>query len=692
MDTSSPSGNSERNHLAGETSPYLLQHRDNPVHWWPWGPEAFEHAKKTGKPVLLSVGYAACHWCHVMAHESFEDEATAQLMNELFVNIKVDREERPDVDSLYMRALQSLEGHGGWPLTMFLTPEGEPFWGGTYFPRASKYGMPAFADVLREVARVYNEEFDKIKHNTALLRRALEPSGAAGENTEAISLETIHNLAGKLAGVMDPVNGGLQGAPKFPNTSIFNLLWRAGLRFGLGICRHAIDLTLTRMCQGGIYDHLGGGFARYTVDEKWLVPHFEKMLYDNAQILDLLTEAWKETRNPLYAERASETVGWLEREMIAPEGGFASSLDADSEGVEGKFYVWDYSEIVNALGPEDADLFTRIYDVTPEGNWEGKNILNRLKHPERLSDAEETRLAEMRSKLFASRETRVRPGWDDKVLADWNGLMIAALVRAGTAFDRPTWVKMAQDAYDVVKSRMSDGGRLSHSVRAGQASAPGVATDYANMISAALALFTHTGDHACLDDARAWAAALDRHFWSQDYGGYYLSADDTDDIIIRTLNAHDDSTPNANAVMAANFMALFLLTGDYAFEERSHEIERAFRDDIAGNPVAHAGFVDGIMTLTEPLHIAIIALRDRSEAEEMIKAVNGLSLPGAVVQVSVESEATPANPALSGKAAIEGKPTAYVCVGTQCSLPVTDPETLRDRLLEARKGQTGSAA
>ncbi|MFW6024157.1 MAG: thioredoxin domain-containing protein [Dichotomicrobium sp.] len=682
---SSKFGAPEQNHLAGETSPYLLQHKENPVHWWPWGEEAFRYAKETGKPVLLSVGYAACHWCHVMAHESFEDEATAKVMNELFVNIKVDREERPDVDALYMRALQSLEGHGGWPLTMFLTPDGEPFWGGTYFPNASKYGRPAFTDVLKEVARVYREESDKVAHNTALLRQALEPRGAAGD-TAPISLETIRDLAGKIAGVVDPVNGGLQGAPKFPNTSIFALLWRAGLRFDIEICRRAVLLTLTQMSQGGIYDHLGGGFARYTVDDRWLVPHFEKMLYDNAQILDLLAEAWKETREPLYAARVAATIEWIEREMIVPGDGFASSLDADSEGVEGKYYVWDYSEVINVLGPDDADLFTRIYDVTPEGNWEGKNILNRLKHPEALSDAEEAGLAEMRRKLFASRETRVRPGWDDKVLADWNGLMVAALVRAGSAFEKAEWIEMGRRAYDFVKANMGEGDRLWHSYRDGQTSAPGVATDYGNMITAALALFSRTGEQALLDDARQWAAALDRHFWSDDYGGYYLSADDTGDVIIRTLNAHDDSTPNANAVMADNFMALFLLTGDQAYEQKAHAIEKAFRDAIAQNPVAHAGFVQSLMSLIEPQHITIMA-PGGEEADELRKTVDGLSVPGAVVQSCAEERSKPANPALSGKVGVDDAPTAYVCIGPQCSLPVTSAERLRALLLDARKGR-----
>jgi len=691
MDTTTKRNDPDLNHLAEESSPYLLQHQDNPVHWWPWGTEAFAHARETGKPVLLSIGYAACHWCHVMAHESFEDDATAAVMNDLFVNIKVDREERPDVDALYMRALQNLEGQGGWPLTMFLTPDGEPFWGGTYFPNTSKYGRPAFTDVLREVARVYREESDKISHNTKLLRQALEPRAPEGD-TAAIPLATIHDLAGKIAGVVDPINGGLQRAPKFPNTSIFALLWRAGLRFDMEVCRRATLLTLTRMSQGGIYDHLGGGFARYTVDDKWLVPHFEKMLYDNALILDLLTEAWKESRDPIYAERIAETVSWLEREMVAEGGGFASSLDADSEGEEGKFYVWDYSEVVNALGPHDAALFTRIYDVTPEGNWEGKTILNRLNYPERLSDEEEARLAEMRCKLFASRETRVRPGWDDKVLADWNGLMIAALVRAGVAFDRPQWLALARRAYDFVTSNMSDGDRLYHSFRAGQTSAPAVATDYANMIGAALAFYTATNEAAFLADAQRWAAILHKHYWSSDLGGYYLSADDTDDIIIRTHNALDDATPNANAVMVDHLLALFLLTGDSTYDDRAHAIERTFRGDVANTPVGHAGMLYSLMSLLEPQHIAIIAPNGGDDPGALKTTINSLSLPGAVIQTCVEGETAPANPAMVDKRSVEGKPTAYVCIGPQCSLPVTSGDALDDLLRAARKGDLAPPA
>ncbi|MEZ5828084.1 MAG: thioredoxin domain-containing protein [Hyphomicrobiales bacterium] len=392
------------NQLGAETSPYLLQHKDNPVHWRPWGPEALAEAKAANKPILLSVGYAACHWCHVMAHESFEDEDTARVMNDLFVNIKVDREERPDVDAIYMGALHQLGEQGGWPLTMFLTPDAEPFWGGTYFPKEDRFGRPAFVRVLNEVARIYRDEHGKVRQNADYLKEKLAPQPGAAATT-ALNDAILFDLARRFLGAVDPVHGGIRGAPKFPQTQFFEFLWRASLRYGLQSFHEAVDLTLTHIAQGGIYDHLGGGFARYSVDERWLVPHFEKMLYDNALLLDLMTESWRETKSPLYAQRIDETIGWLLREMKS-EGAFAASLDADSEDEEGKFYVWSLAEIEEVLGKDDAKLFAEIYDVTPEGNFEGHTILNRLDALD-LRDAEtEARLAAMRAKLFERRPSR----------------------------------------------------------------------------------------------------------------------------------------------------------------------------------------------------------------------------------------------------------------------------------------------
>ncbi|HEX6101458.1 MAG TPA: thioredoxin domain-containing protein, partial [Alphaproteobacteria bacterium] len=452
------------NLLARETSPYLLQHKDNPVEWHAWGQEALERAKRENKPILLSVGYAACHWCHVMAHESFEDEFTAELMNQLFINIKVDREERPDLDQIYQTALQLLGEHGGWPLTMFLTPEGEPFWGGTYFPPAPRYGRPGFRDVLAAIAAAYKDDPEKVQKNVGAIRDALKQM-AAPQGGAALPPDLARRAAERLAQEVDPTWGGIGGAPKFPQAPIFLLLWRAGKAGRNEMLRNAVRLTLQRMAQGGIYDHLGGGFARYSVDAEWLVPHFEKMLYDNAALLELMVTVWQDTRDPLLEARIRETVGWVLREMVADGGGFAASLDADSEGEEGKFYVWTEAEIDAALPTELAEPFKRAYDVSAEGNWEGKTILHRNRAPE-LGDVEsEAKLAEARRILFEIRAKRVRPGWDDKVLADWNGLMIAALADAGAVFDEPDWIAAARRAFDFVRGKMSEGGRLRHSWR-----------------------------------------------------------------------------------------------------------------------------------------------------------------------------------------------------------------------------------
>src|SRR3974390_1539952 len=453
------------NGLAEATSPYLLQHKYNPVDWRQWGPGALAEAKRLKRPILLSIGYAACHWCHVMAHESFEDEATARLMNELFVNIKVDREERPDIDQIYMNALHLLGEQGGWPLTMFLTPAGEPVWGGTYFPKDSKFGRPAFKDVLREVARLFREEPGKIEQNrAALLARLADKARPADKVT--IGLRELNAAAAQVGNMFDPVNGGLRGPPTFLQPSMFEFLWRAGMGTGDKRFFETVEHSLERMCEGGIYDHLGGGFSRYSVDERWLVPHFEKMLYDNAQLLELLALGWQRSGNTLFAERARETVQWLAREMTTKEGAFCASLDADSEGEEGKFYVWSYDEVIRTLGLSDGEFFARHYDVSASGNFEGHNILNRLERVPRTREDEE-RLALLRAKLMQVRDKRVRPGLDDKVLADWNGLMIAALVNAGVVFGEPGWIDMAARAFDFIVRGMTRGDRLGRFLRGG---------------------------------------------------------------------------------------------------------------------------------------------------------------------------------------------------------------------------------
>src|SRR5216683_2997241 len=497
----------DHNRLAEETSPYLLQHKDNPVHWQAWNAETLAAARAADRPILLSIGYAACHWCHVMAHESFENPAIAAQMNANFVAIKVDREERPDLDAIYQNALALMGEHGGWPLTMFLTPEGEPFWGGTYFPPEPRWGRPGFPQVLAALGNAYRGDRDTILKNVSALREGLARLGRPERGDGGapdISAALFDRIAERLLREVDPLNGGIGTAPKFPQSGIFELLWRAWKRTRLDPYREAVLRTLTTISQGGIYDHLGGGYARYATDAHWLVPHFEKMLYDNAELVGLLTLVWEETRDPLYAQRVAETVGWLEREMVEEGGAFASSLDADSEHEEGKFYVWSEAEIDAVLG-ERAALFKRFYDVTPEGNWEEKTILNRSRSPDLADEETEGELAVCRALLFRARADRVRPGWDDKVLADWNGMMISAMANAGLVFERPAWIELARGAFDFIRRHMvAADGRLLHSWRAGRARHPSSVDDYANLCRAALVLHEPTGSEDFLAQARGW--------------------------------------------------------------------------------------------------------------------------------------------------------------------------------------------
>ena len=657
------------NRLRHETSPYLLQHKDNPVHWWAWGPEALAEAKASNRPILLSVGYAACHWCHVMAHESFEDAATAAVMNERFVNIKVDREERPDIDAIYMGALHALGEHGGWPLTMFLDQDARPVWGGTYFPKESRFGRASFVDVLNRVAEVFRDEPEKAANNARLLMEGLQ-TPTSGSGIPAIDDHLIEDLTRRMVPAVDRVRGGLQGAPKFPQWSFFWMLWRGGIRYDHAPARSAVVTTLNNICQGGIYDHLGGGFARYSVDEEWLVPHFEKMLYDNALLVDLLTEVYRETGSPLFKARVAETVDWLEREMIAEGGGFAASLDADSEGEEGKFYVWSLDEIASVLGPEDGRTFAAAYDVTPEGNFEGHTILNRLSELSLRSDADEQRLAEMRRKLLKVRGQRVRPGWDDKVLADWNGLMIAALARAAMVFDRPEWLALARRAFDFVATRMVENGRLRHAYRDGRAKAPATANDYANMIWGALRLHEATNEAGYFEQARAWTDVLDRHYWIADQGGFATSADDTRDVIVRLRPGSDDATPNANAIMVSNLVALGTLSRDSRYFDRAKEIPAAFAADLGRNIVAHTGLLAAAIDLFAP-QIVVIAGRELKGGEDLIEVIRSISLPGAL-QYGLDAASRLELPAFHDKEPVNQHSTAYACLGPQCSLPLTD--------------------
>ena len=662
-----------KNELDRETSPYLLQHKDNPVHWKAWGDAAFERARTENRPILLSVGYAACHWCHVMAHESFEDPAISAVMNDLMINIKVDREERPDIDTIYQSALSMMGEQGGWPLTMFLTPEGQPFWGGTYFPPTARYGRPGFSDVLNAVATTFASDPQRVQKNVDALKEGLarlsQPQAGAG-----ISAEITDQVARRLLNEIDMTRGGIKGAPKFPQAGIFEQLWRAWQRTGDEAFQNAVTVSLNNICQGGIYDHLRGGFSRYSVDEMWLAPHFEKMLYDNAELIDLLTLVWQETKSPLYEQRIDETVEWLKAEMIDDGGGIASSLDADSEGEEGKFYVWSAADVSRLLG-EDAEEFSRNYDVDDHGNWEEKTILNRLNTMPHLNTETEVRMAKCRAILLAERNKRIRPAKDDKVLADWNGLIIAALAFASQTFKRPDWLTIAQDAYVFVQTNMTDNNRMLHSWCAGEARHPATLDDHANMARAAVALYESTGNSGYLDDTRKLTAQIDAYYRDEN-GGYFFAANDTPNLITRTKTANDNATPSGNGTLVGVFARMYYLTGDETYRTRAESIVKAFAGEVARNFFPLSTLLNSNELLNRGLQIVIIGDRANSDTAALLDALENHSLPDRILNVIATAKHLPDGHPATGKDQIDGKPTAYVCEGPVCSLPMSTPEDL----------------
>ena len=666
------------NALAGATSPYLLQHADNPVEWQEWGDAALDRARAENKPILLSIGYAACHWCHVMAHESFENPGTAAVMNRLFVNIKVDREERPDLDTVYQQALAVMGQQGGWPLTMFLTPEGEPFWGGTYFPPEPRYGRPGFVQLLEQVAELWRERNERISTNRQAIIEALRRLSTPAPG-EAPPATLAASLARQLGQRFDTMHGGLAGAPKFPQAPILRLIWEEARRSGDPTLHHRLRHTLTRIAQGGIYDHLGGGFARYSVDAYWLVPHFEKMLYDNAQLLELLGSAHAITGERLSRVRAEETVAWLRREMMV-EGAFASALDADSEGVEGRFYVWDAAEIDRVLG-DDAPAFRLAYGVTDAGNWEGKAVLNRLHEPGLPSDQEEAVLAHCRARLLEARNPRVPPTRDDKLLADWNGLMIAALAQASGHLDQPAWLQLAEDAFTAVLERMSDGDRLFHCWRAGRGLPLAFLDDYAQMARAALALYQRTSNRGYLDRAQAWLERCRVEFGDPAVGGYHLAAATAAGPIVRPKNALDGPTPSANGTMAEVAATLWHLTGEPRYRSVAEHILTAFGGEVRANPAGHCSLLLAAAYLDAAVQIVVVGDETTLGWAELRSAAAATAPPARILQsVAPHASLPPTHPA-AGKRLLDGRAAAYVCVGMTCEAPITAPEVLRARLV-----------
>jgi uncharacterized protein len=658
-----------RNLLAGETSPYLLQHAHNPVHWRPWRADALAEAKRRDCPILLSIGYAACHWCHVMAHESFENAETARLMNELFVNIKVDREERPDIDHIYMTALHALGQQGGWPLTMFLTPDGKPMLGGTYWPPEPRWGRPSFRQVLESVDGSWRTRRDQMESRGLTLADHLAKLSTLSTGP-GVTPDDLTRIGDALMSAVDRVHGGLSGAPKFPNAPIFRFFWnemfrRRDLAFG-----EAVRAMLEAMNAGGIYDHLGGGYARYSTDAEWLVPHFEKMLYDNAQILELLALVHSLWPDPTFAERARETVGWLMREMRVGDA-FAASLDADQDGEEGLFYVWTEDEVDAALG-DAAAPFKAAYDITSGGNWEGRTVLRRV--GSRGSPEDEAELAASRAKLFAVREARPKPGRDDKVLADWNGLTVAALARASAVFGEPDWLSTARWAFDFIVNVMRGvDGRLLHAWREGHPGARALIDDYASMARAGLALFEASGEPRDLDAARTLAAdALD--LFGDGAGGVYLTAKDAADVPgARPRQAHDGATPSGVGLLAEAFVRLWHLTDEPRWREAADALIRA----VSGAPEGLGGSPLTLMSadmLERGGSVVIDGPLDDPRAEALAAVALRAPDPSLTV-LRLDRSLWPNGPPRADLPRASA-PAAMLCQGQTCSLPVTTPEAL----------------
>jgi uncharacterized protein YyaL (SSP411 family) len=675
------------NRLAGETSPYLLQHAHNPVDWYPWGPEALERARREDKPILLSVGYAACHWCHVMERESFEDPVTASLMNEHFVSIKVDREERPDVDAIYMDAVQAMTGHGGWPLTTFLTPEGEPFYAGTYFPDEARHGMPAFHTVLTAIADAWRHQRDEVLTQGRRVVDTIGRASAMEASRDPLSDELLDGAMAALRRGFDERWGGFGGAPKFPQPMTLELLLRLHLRQAPGALE-MLTTTLDRMADGGVYDQVGGGFHRYSTDATWHVPHFEKMLYDNAQLVRLYVRAWQVTREGRYRQIATETCEYLLREMQHPEGGFFSSQDADAEGVEGKFFVWSWDELVSLVGEEVA----RALGAAPQGNWESSNVLWTPRPVAAV--AEELGLDGLeleqdvqtgRVELFEIREGRVHPSTDDKILAGWNGLAISALAEAGRALGEPAYVEAATRAAGFVLTHLrGDTGRLLRSWRNGRSGRPGYSDDHALMAEACLTLYETTFELRWFEEARALADELLRLFHDDERGGFFQTGSDAESLVVRPKELYDNAVPSGNSVAADVLQRLAHLTGETAYERAGVSALRLVRDGMASAPTAFGQALSALDLHLSPVkEVAIVGDLDAEETRAMIDEVTVKRfLPNHVLAVMAPDDAESPRRVtlLSDRVAIEGRPTAYVCQDFLCRLPVTDPEALAGQL------------
>ncbi|MBL7224093.1 MAG: thioredoxin domain-containing protein, partial [Candidatus Brocadiae bacterium] len=676
-----------QNHLAKEKSPYLLQHADNPVDWYPWGDEAFGKARKEDKPIFLSIGYSTCHWCHVMEHESFEDEEAARLLNEAFVCVKVDREERPDIDNVYMAVCQMMTGSGGWPLTIIMTPDKRPFFAATYIPKRARMGRTGLMELVPRVVEVWKSRRADIEKSTEQIARALDrlddakPGAALGEATLTLAYNQLEQR-------FDEQHGGFNGAPKFPTPHNLFFLLRYWRRSGNARALAMVEKTLQSMRDGGIYDHVGFGFHRYATDPRWLVPHFEKMLYDQALLAMAYTEAHQATGKDEYARTTREILTYVLRDMTAPAGGFYCAEDADSEGEEGQFYLWTRDEVQQVLG-DDAALAIEAFNIQEKGNTPahpggpkpGLNILHRTQQLAGLAAGGDA-LEAARQKLFAIREKRVYPGKDDKILTDWNGLMIAAFAKAARALDEPRYAQAASRAAAfVLKTLRTPDGRLLHRYRDGQAGLPAHADDYAFFVWGLLELYEATFDTSHLEAAIALTDRMLRHYWDEKGGGFFFPADDGEKLLVRTKEVYDGALPSANSVAILNLLRLSRITGRIDLAERADAISRAFSKGVARAPVAHTQLLVALDFGVGPSHEVVIAGKsEAADTEAMVRALRTQFLPNTVVLLRPTGSDDPPITRIAtftkAQVSVNGKATAYVCRNGACERPQTSVEKM----------------
>ena len=684
------------NRLAAETSPYLLQHKDNPVDWYPWGDEAFELARTTNRPIMLSVGYSACHWCHVMERESFEDHDIAELMNRLFVNIKVDREERPDVDSIYMAAVQAMTGHGGWPMTVFLMPDGRPFFGGTYFPNTDRGGMPAFPRVLEAVSAAFHDpaQRSQLLGTSSQIISHIESIAAVRHSREPLNTDIVDNAALAFQREFDHRNGGMGTQPKFPQPMAYELLLRHWYRTGDEGSLKMVTTTLEKMALGGIFDQLGGGFARYSTDNTWLVPHFEKMLYDNAQLATLYLHAWQATGNPLFRRVVEETLTYVQREMTHPAGGFFSAQDADSEGEEGKFYVWQQDELESVLGEDVARVASAYWNVTAHGNFEGKNILSVPREPADVAadlgitvvELEEV-IREARAKLYAERSGRVWPGLDDKILTSWNALMLKAFAECGAAMGVNDWVETARQNADFLLTNLVDGDRLYRTCKMteyGDATRPrlhGYLEDYAQLCDALLTLYESTFEARWFEAAISLANGMIELFWSEDDAVFFDTGNDHDRLVVRPRDIYDTASPSGGSAAARALLRLAIFTGDPNYHRGAAASLRAIRDLLVRAPEATANWINAVdLYAGTAKEIVVTGDRTNPDTQALIEAARSSYHPNRVVAAQDGPGEGIGSPLLEDRPMLDGKPTAFVCQNYTCQLPVTTPEALLSQM------------